>query len=358
MIFVPAKNRITRKIQRISATKGRLEEKITLGAQVYFPKPETVLIKGANYLEALAKVDTVVFDKTGTLTRGRFEVTAVHPRTVSEAELLDIAAAAESYSSHPVAESIIAAHGGDIDKSRIGKVTELAGLGLEAEVDGRTFSVGSGRLMDKVGAQWHDCHLAGTVIHVAEGAEYFGHIVISDVVKIDARAAAEALRGLGISRTVMLTGDGERVAKAVADEVGVDEYRASLLPAQKVECVEELLAEGRSVAFVGDGINDAPVLARADVGIAMGALGSDAAIESADVVLMDDRPSKLPDAIKTARRTMGIVRQNIAFALGVKALILIFGALGLADMWIAVFGDVGVMVLAVLNSMRAMSAPK
>ncbi len=313
-----------------------------------------ILIKGANYLEALSRVDTVVFDKTGTLTKGCFAVSAIHPRSIPEAELLDIAAAAESYSRHPVAESIIAAHKGHIDRERIGAVTELAGLGLEAVVDGRTFSVGNGRLMDRVGADWHECHLPGTVIHIAEGPEYLGHIVINDEVKPDSREALQALKALGIVRTVMLTGDTERAAKAVGEAVGVDELRAGLLPAQKVEAVEEYLARGCRLAFVGDGINDAPVLARADVGVAMGALGSDAAIESADIVLMDDKPSKLPQAVRIARRTMRIVRENIWFALAVKAAILVLGAAGVAGMWFAVFGDVGVLVLAVLNSMRAM----
>ncbi|MDO4573274.1 MAG: heavy metal translocating P-type ATPase, partial [Clostridia bacterium] len=246
-----------------------------------------ILIKGANDLEALAGVDTVVFDKTGTLTKGSFTVNAIHPESLSEDALLDIAAAAESYSSHPVAESILRAHGGHIDRSRIGEVAELAGRGLRAEVDGRLFFVGNGALMDEAGARWHECHLAGTVIHIAEGGEYLGHIVINDEAKPEAAEALEALRRMGVKRTVMLTGDVERAARAVAETVGVDEYRAGLLPAEKVEAVEALLREqaGGRLAFVGDGINDAPVLSRADVGVAMGALGSDAAIESADVVL-------------------------------------------------------------------------
>ena len=315
---------------------------------------EGVLIKGANYLETLARVDTVVFDKTGTLTRGRFAVEAVHPEHVSEEELLDIAAVAESYSTHPVAESIIEAHGRDIDRSRLGAVTELAGMGLKATVDGETFYVGNGALMDKVGADWHECHLTGTVIHVSGESGYLGHIVINDQIKPDAADSVKALRALGVKKTVMLTGDMERVARAVGEKVGVDEVCAGLLPAQKVEKVEALLGSGCRLAFVGDGINDAPVLARSDVGVAMGALGSDAAIESADIVLMDDKPSRLPLAISLARRTMSIVRQNIAFALGVKALILILGALGAVNMWVAVFGDVGVMLLATLNSMRTL----
>ena len=319
---------------------------------------EGILIKGANYLETLSKVDTVVFDKTGTLTKGTFAVNAIHPKNMTEAQLLDIAAAAESYSTHPVGESIVAAHKGHIDKTRIGEVEELAGMGLRAVIDGKTFFVGNGALMDKVGAGWHDCHLAGTVIHIAESSEYLGHIVINDEIKPDSKAAVAELKELGIKNTVMLTGDTERVAKSVGEEVGVDSVCAKLLPAQKVEKVEELLSQGCKTAFVGDGINDAPVLTRADVGIAMGALGSDAAIESADIVLMDDKPSKLPSAIRISRKTMRIVRQNIVFALAVKAIILVLGAFGIANMWTAVFGDVGVMVIAILNAMRAMSKVK
>ena len=316
---------------------------------------EGILIKGANYLETLSKVDTVVFDKTGTLTKGSFAVNAIHPQNMTEAQLLDIAAAAESYSTHPVGESIVAAHNGHIDKTRIGEVEELAGMGLRAVIDGKTFFVGNGALMDKVGAGWHDCHLAGTVIHIAESSEYLGHIVINDEIKPDSKVAVAGLKELGIKNTVMLTGDTERVAKSVGEEVGIDSVCAKLLPAQKVEKVEELLSQGCKTAFVGDGINDAPVLTRADVGIAMGALGSDAAIESADIVLMDDKPSKLPSAIRISRKTMRIVRQNIVFALAVKAIILALGAFGIANMWTAVFGDVGVMVIAILNAMRAMS---
>ena len=313
-----------------------------------------ILIKGANDLETLASVDTVAFDKTGTLTQGSFQVDAVHPREMEADELLDIAAAAESHSTHPVAESIVKAHGGHIDPARLGEIRELAGLGLQAEVDGETFFVGNGKLMDQVGADWHECHLPGTVVHIARGKEYLGHIVINDALKPDAASAMEALRKLGVRRTVLLSGDRQRVAEAVAKELGLDEVRAELLPEQKVEEVEKLLQSGAKLAFVGDGINDAPVLARADVGIAMGALGSDAAIESADVVLMDDKPSRIALAVKIARKTMGIVRQNIAFALGVKFIILILGALGIADLWLAVFGDVGVLILAILNAMRCL----
>ena len=313
-----------------------------------------ILIKGANDLETLAKVDTVAFDKTGTLTRGVFQVDAVHPREIDPDALLDIAAAAESRSRHPVAESIVAAHGGHIDPSRLGAVTELAGLGLEAVVDGETFFVGNGKLMDRVGADWHECHLAGTVVHIAKGAEYLGHIVINDQLKPDAASAIASLKRLGVKKAVLLTGDRKKVAEAVAEQLGVDEVRAELLPEQKVEAVERLLAGGAKLAFVGDGINDAPVLARADLGIAMGAMGSDAAIESADVVLMDDKPSRLALAVRIARKTMGIVRQNIVLALAVKFAILILGALGYADMWLAVFGDVGVLILAILNAMRCL----
>ena len=313
-----------------------------------------ILIKGANDLETLASVDTVAFDKTGTLTRGVFQVDAVHPRELDPAALLDIAAAAESHSTHPVAESIAAAHGGHIDPSRLGHVKELAGLGLEAVVDGDTFYVGNGKLMERVGADWHECHLPGTVVHLSRGAEYLGHIVVNDSLKPDAASAIAALKSLGVKRAVLLTGDRQKVAQAVAEQLGVDQVCAELLPEQKVQEVERLLQSGAKLAFVGDGINDAPVLARADVGIAMGAMGSDAAIESADVVLMDDKPSRLPLAVRIARKTMGIVRQNIAFALGVKFLILILGALGIADMWLAVFGDVGVLILAILNAMRCL----
>ena len=313
-----------------------------------------ILIKGANDLEMLAKVDTMVFDKTGTLTQGVFAVDAIHPREISQDALLDIAAAAESASQHPVAESIVAAHGGHIDPSRLGQVTELPGRGLQAVVDGEAFSVGNAALMEEIGAAYHDCHLPGTVIHVARGSEYLGHIVISDQPKPDAAQAIAGLKALGIRKTVMLTGDLQRVAEAMAQALGLDEVHAGLLPAEKVDWVERLLAGGAKLAFVGDGINDAPVLTRADVGIAMGALGSDAAIESADIVLMDDKPSRLPLAVKIARKTMGIVRQNIVFALAVKAVILGLGALGLANMWFAVFGDVGVLILAILNAMRCL----
>ena len=313
-----------------------------------------ILIKGANYTEVLSKVGTVVFDKTGTLTKGIFKVTAVHPESMSEAELLDVAAAAESYSNHPIAESVITAHGGHIDRARIGKVTEHAGMGVEAEIDGRSIFAGNGKLMDLAGANWHDCHIAGTVIHISEGENYLGHIVISDEIKPDSKSAVAALKDLRITKTVMLTGDKKEIGEAVGRELGLDEIHAELLPDGKVAAVERLLDEKTPLAFVGDGINDAPVLARADIGIAMGGMGSDAAIEAADVVLMDDKPSKLAEAIKIARKTMSIVWQNIIFALAVKAVVLVLGAAGFAGMWLAIFADVGVTVLAILNAMRAM----
>ena len=313
-----------------------------------------ILVKGANYLEMLSKADTVVFDKTGTLTQGSFAVDAVHPSEISAEELLDIAAAAESYSSHPIAESVVSAFAGDIDRSRIGEIKEIAGMGIEAQIDGKTFFLGNGKLMEKAGAVWHECHLPGTAIHISEDSSYMGHIIINDQIKPEVRESINKLKELGIKQTIMLTGDSEKVAKAVAEKIGVDSYRAELLPAQKVTAVEDLLGSGAHVAFVGDGINDAPVLSRADVGIAMGALGSDAAIESADIVIMDDRISRLPLAIKIAHRTMRIVHENIIIALGVKFAILILSAFGLTNMWWAVFGDVGVLIVAVLNAMRCM----
>ena len=315
---------------------------------------EGILIKGANYLEQLSKIDTIVFDKTGTLTKGTFGVTAIHSKTISEAELLDIAAVAESYSTHPVGESIVRAHKGDIDKSRIGELEEIAGKGIKAQIDNKTFYVGNPTLMEEIGADWHECELAGTVIHIAQDNKYLGHIVINDEIKPDTKDALKELKALGIKETVMLTGDTKKVAEKVAAEVGVDKFYSDLLPKDKVDKLEELLSSGKKVAFVGDGINDAPVLTRADVGIAMGAMGSDAAIESADVVLMDDKPSKIGLFIKISRKTMRIVKENIVFALAVKAIILLLGALGLANMWFAVFGDVGVMIIAILNAMRCM----
>ncbi len=313
-----------------------------------------VLIKGANYLEALANVDTVVFDKTGTLTKGSFAVNAIHASGMAAEELLSVAAVAESFSAHPVALSIVAAYSGKIDKTRAGEVKEIAGMGLEATVDGEKYYLGNMALMEKVGADAEKCPLTGTSVHIAKEGAYLGHIIINDEVKAESADALKSLKALGIKKTVMLTGDSEGVAQNVGAQIGIDEVRAGLLPAGKVEEVEALLADGARLAFVGDGINDAPVLSRADVGIAMGALGSDAAIESADIVLMDDNPAKIALAIKTARKTMRIVRQNIVFALGVKGVILILGAIGIANMWLAVFGDVGVMVIAIFNAMRAM----
>ncbi|MCI5703884.1 MAG: cadmium-translocating P-type ATPase [Pseudoflavonifractor sp.] len=318
-----------------------------------------VLVKGSNYLEALARTETVVFDKTGTLTRGVFNVTAIHPDECSEARLLELAALAESYSTHPIARSLREAYGLDIEEGRVTGVEELAGRGVKAEVDGRPVYVGNDRLMEEVGASWHPCHHVGTTVHVAFRGEYLGHIVISDEIKPDAREAIAALKRAGIRRTVMLTGDAQTVGEAVGRELGLDEVHAQLLPADKVDRVERLLAEKSpkgTLAFVGDGINDAPVLSRSDVGIAMGALGSDAAIEAADVVLMDDKPSKIAAAISIARRTLSIARQNIIFALGVKAVFLIMGLFGVANLWEAVFADVGVSVLAILNAARALKS--
>lgn len=320
-----------------------------------------ILIKGANDLEALSKVDTVVFDKTGTLTQGRFEVTAVHAQEMSEAELLDIAALAESYSNHPIALSIIKAHGGHLDRSRVSSIEESSGYGVTAVIDGKKVSVGNDKLMHRAGVQWKDCHLPGTTVHIAADGVYMGHIVISDTVKPDAKEAILALKNNGVRKTVMLTGDNKKNGEAVAAELGLDEAKTQLLPDEKVAAVEELLQQKpdkRTLAFVGDGINDAPVLARADVGIAMGALGSDAAIEAADIVLMDDRLTGLSKAMRISRKTMRIVHQNIVFSLLVKLAVLVLGALGLANMWFAVFADVGVMILAILNAMRALHIQK
>ena len=322
-----------------------------------------ILIKGAGYMEVLSKIDTVVFDKTGTLTKGVFEVDDVHPNIISVAELKDIAACCESFSSHPVAQSIVRAHEGHIDKSLISDVNEIAGKGIKAVVDGRTYYCGNGQLMDMCGAKWHDCHLTGTIIHVAREdggvVDYLGHIIINDQIKEDSASAVQELKNVGVKRLIMLTGDKQSVAENVADKLGLTGFFAELLPADKVSEVEKLLAtEKGRLAFVGDGINDAPVLMRADCGIAMGAMGSDAAIEAADVVLMDDDPVKIPKAIKIARRCMRIVYQNIYFALGIKGICLILGAVGIANMWLAIFADVGVMVIAVLNAIRALNVKK
>jgi Cd2+/Zn2+-exporting ATPase len=343
-----------------------------------------ILVKGSNYLEALSKIDTVVLDKTGTLTEGAFAVEDIHPNQIDADELIDIAALAESRSHHPVAESIVKAHGTHIDASRLGDVEEIAGRGIRAVIDNKEYFVGNGKLMEDVHADFHECHLPGTVVHVSCGAEYLGHIIINDVIKKDSKAAVSAMRRSGVRDIVMLTGDNEKVASKVAAEVGITNYHAGLLPAQKVDHLESLLgakstrpaasassaaasaSEGSGassdlsrssglVAFVGDGINDAPVLTRADVGIAMGALGSDAAIEAADVVLMDDHLSKIPEAIRIGRKTMRIVTENIVFSILVKVAIMVLGALGLVGMRVAIFGDVGVLILAILNSLRALS---
>ena len=316
-----------------------------------------ILVKGGNYLEVLARAEIVVFDKTGTLTKGVFNVTAIHPDDIPEARLLELAALAECYSDHPISRSLKEAYGKDIDASRVSGVEELSGRGVKAVVDGRLVCAGNDKLMEELGVKWHPCHRVGTTVHVAVDGIYAGHIVISDEVKEDAKAAVAALKALGVRKAVMLTGDAKAVGEAVAADLGLDEVHTQLLPADKVDRVESLLKQVSSkgaLAFVGDGINDAPVLSRADIGIAMGGLGSDAAIEAADVVLMDDKPSKLSDAISIARRTLSIVRQNIFFALAVKALVLVLSAVGLATMWEAVFADVGVSVIAILNAMRAL----
>ena len=317
-----------------------------------------VLVKGSNYLELLSKVDTVVFDKTGTLTSGTFNVVAVHPEAgVDPDYVLSNAAYAEAFSDHPIAVSIRAAYSGKIDQARIHDVREESGQGITAHVDEHVVLVGNDKLMAEHGLSWHECDLIGTILHVTVDGVYAGHIVIADVIKDDAAQTIQELHKSGVKRCIMLTGDRNDVAQAVGTRLGLDEVHAQLLPEDKVNAVEDLLSheeEGKKLAFVGDGINDAPVLMRADVGIAMGAMGSDAAIEAADVVLMDDKPSKIAVAIRIARKTMGIVWQNIIFALGVKLLILILAALGIANMWLAVFGDVGVAMIAILNAMRAM----
>ena len=318
---------------------------------------EGVLVKGSNYLETLSQVKTVVFDKTGTLTKGVFEVTAVHHSDMDERKLLEYAALAECASSHPISKSLQKAYGKAIDRSRVTDIQELSGHGVTACVDGHTVAAGNSKLMERLGIPYHDCHSVGTIIHMAVDGQYAGHIVISDVVKPHAKEALAALHKAGVEKTVMLTGDAKKVADAVAAELGVDEVHSELLPAGKVAQVEALLAQqkGRDkLAFVGDGINDAPVLGRADIGIAMGAMGSDAAIEAADIVLMDDDPAKISKAIKISRKCIGIVYQNIVFALVVKFACLVLVAVGLADMWAAIFADVGVMVLAVLNAVRAL----
>ena len=320
-----------------------------------------ILVKGGNYLEVLAKTDTVVFDKTGTLTKGVFNVTAIHPDRYTEMQLLELAALAESYSDHPISRSLKEAYGKEPDTARVQDVQELSGRGVQARIDGQMVYVGNDKLMDQVGVCWHPCHRVGTTVHVAVEQTYVGHIVISDEIKQDAAQAINDLKAAGVSKTVMLTGDAKPVGEQVAQQLGLDEVYTELLPADKVEHVEQLLKQippKGALAFVGDGINDAPVLSRADVGIAMGAMGSDAAIEAADVVLMDDQPSKIAVSIRIAKKALQIVRQNIVFALAVKALVLVLGALGQANMWEAVFADVGVSVLAILNAMRALRVKK
>lgn len=316
-----------------------------------------ILIKGASYIDALSELDTVVFDKTGTLTHGEFCVEAIHPDKISPEELLHLAAHVERYSTHPIAVSLKQAFGNEADGCKVEDVEEIAGHGVRAVVNGHTVCVGNERMMDSVGAEWHKCHVVGTTVHVSIDGEYAGHIVVADRIKEDAADAIAGLHAMGISNTVMLTGDRKEVGEDVAHRVGIDDCHTQLLPADKLGILEQLLdkkKKNRTLAFVGDGINDAPALARADVGVAMGALGSDAAIEAADVVLMDDKPSKIVTAIHIARRTLGIARQNVWFAIGVKVLVLLLAAVGLATMWMAVFADVGVMVLAVLNAMRTL----
>ena len=321
-----------------------------------------VLVKGSNYLEALANVDTMVFDKTGTLTRGVFEVTAVHPEIIGEEDLLHLTAHVERYSSHPIANSLRAAYPKEKDGCDVVDIEEIAGHGITARINGRVVAVGNGKMMETIGAVWHECDRFGTIIHVAIDGQYVGHVVIADVEKPHAKEALKALKAAGVKRLIMLTGDSAVTAAEVGKSLGLDQVYSELLPADKVNKVEEILAENvgtkHRVAFVGDGINDAPVLSRTDVGIAMGALGSDAAIEAADVVLMEDDPQQISQAMYIARKTIRIVKQNIVMAVGVKAACLLLGAFGMADMWFAIFADVGVMVLAVLNAMRAMVVPR
>lgn len=322
---------------------------------------EGVLVKGSNYLETLAQTDVVVFDKTGTMTQGVFEVSGIHHNEMEDAKLLEYAALAESFSSHPISKSLQKAYGKSIDQTRVSDVEEISGNGVTAKIDDVSVAVGNAKLMKRLGVEYKDCSHVGTIVHVAIDGSYAGHILISDVLKPNAKASIAALKKAGISKTVMLTGDAKSVAERVAEELGISEVHSELLPADKVTKVEELLeakTERKKLAFVGDGINDAPVLSRADIGIAMGALGSDAAIEAADVVLMDDDPLKIAKAIKIARKCIRIVYQNIYFAIGVKLVCLLLGAVGIANMWLAIFADVGVMVLAVLNAIRALFVQK
>ena len=316
-----------------------------------------ILIKGSNYLETLSQVKTIAFDKTGTITKGNFAVTTVHKSPIDEKKLLEYAAHAEAHSSHPIARSVREAYGKYVDMNRVTDLEEISGHGIVAKVDGVSVAIGNDKLMHKLGIEHEDCDHVGTILHVALDGVYSGHIVIADEIKENSKEAMAALKAAGVEKLVMLTGDAENVAKSVASEVGLTDYRAQLLPADKVSCVEELLKEctgNKRLAFVGDGINDAPVLSRADIGIAMGALGSDAAIEAADVVLMDDDPKKIAKAIKISRKCINIVKQNIVFALGVKVVCLVLAALGIANMWVAIIADVGVMILAVLNAIRCL----
>lgn len=320
-----------------------------------------VLVKGSNYLETLSQTKYVVFDKTGTVSQGVFEVTGVHHNTMEEEKLLEYAALAECYSSHPISKSLRKAYGQVIDNSRVSDVEEVGGHGVIATIDGKIVAVGNDKLMEKLGIEYKSCHKVGTIVHVAVDGKYEGHIIISDVIKPTAKAAIKALHKAGVAKLVMLTGDAKNVAKQVADELGIDQVYSELLPGDKVEKVEELLAskgEKEKLAFVGDGINDAPVLRRADIGIAMGALGSDAAIEAADIVLMDDDPLKIAKAIKISRKCLRIVYENMYFAIGIKLICLALGAVGIANMWLAIFADVGVMVIAVLNAIRALFVKK
>ncbi len=320
-----------------------------------------VLVKGSNYLETLSKTKYVLFDKTGTMTKGVFEVVGVHDNTIDKNHLIELAAYAESYSTHPISKSLQAAYGKEIDKSRISEVKEISGHGVTAKIDGKTVAAGNGKLMDMLGIKYTECEEVGTKVHIALDGKYAGHILISDVIKPTSKQAIAELKKVGIKKTVMLTGDASDVAKQVADELQTDEVYSELLPDDKVSKVEEFLSkkgENEKLVFVGDGINDAPVLSRADIGIAMGAMGSDAAIEAADIVLMDDDPLKIAKAIKISKKCLGIVYENIAFALGVKFICLVLGALGIANMWVAIFADVGVMVIAVLNAIRALMVKK
>ena len=322
---------------------------------------EGVLIKGSNYLETLSQTKYVVFDKTGTLTQGVFEVNGIHHNSMEDKKLIEYAALAESASSHPISKSLQRAYGKEPDRSRVSDIQEISGNGIIAKVDGADIAVGNDKLMDRIGVKYIPCHHAGTVIHIAIKGEYAGHILISDIVKPTSKAAVEALKRSGVTKTVMLTGDRRSAAEAAAREIGIDEVRSELLPNDKVAEVERLIGEKpekAKLAFVGDGINDAPVLSRADIGIAMGAMGSDAAIEAADVVLMDDDPMKIPKAIRISRKCIRIVYENIWFAIGIKLVCLVLGALGIANMWLAVFADVGVMIIAVLNAIRALFVKK